>query len=121
MDWVCHFLFTKYVLLYNLLTYSEGGDLPRFNSDLPALYVIESKLNSLRRRNVKRNLYVLLSLLVVSSVVLAGCGGATPAATEAPVATEPPATEAPATEMPATEMPATEAPSAYEGMLVESP
>src|SRR5215216_2154720 len=110
MDWVCHFLFTKYVLLYNLLTYSEGGDSLRFSSDLPALYVIESKLNSLRRRNVKRNLYVLLSLLVVASVVLAGCGGAAPA-TEAPVATEPPATEAPATE----------APSAYEGMLVESP
>ena len=52
---------------------------------------------------MKRNLYVLLSLLVVASVVLAGCGGATPAATEAPVATEAPATEAPATEMPATE------------------
>ena len=35
----------KYVLLYNLSTYSEGGALPGFNSDLPALYVIESKLN----------------------------------------------------------------------------
>lgn len=70
---------------------------------------------------MKRNLYVLLSLLVVASVVLAGCGGATPAATEAPVATEAPATEAPATEMPATEAPATEAPAAYDGMMVESP
>ena len=69
---------------------------------------------------MKRNLYILLSLLVVSSVVLAGCGGATPA-TEAPVVTEAPVTEAPATEMPATEMPATEAPAAYDGLMVESP
>ena len=67
---------------------------------------------------MKRNLYVLLSLLVVASV-LSACGGApateVPIATEAPAATEPPApTEAPATEAP------TEAP-AYEGMKVESP
>ncbi len=67
---------------------------------------------------MKRNLYVLLSLLVLASVVLAACGG-TPA-TEAPAATDAPATEAP-TEAPATEAPATEAPSAYEGMMVESP
>ncbi len=67
---------------------------------------------------MKRNLYVLLSLLVLASVVLAACGG-TPA-TEAPAATDAPATEAP-TELPATEAPATEAPSAYEGMMVESP
>lgn len=54
---------------------------------------------------MKRNLYVLLSLLVLASVVLSACGGAAPA-TEAPEATEAPteaATEAPteaATEAP---------------------
>jgi peptide/nickel transport system substrate-binding protein len=57
---------------------------------------------------VKRNLFVLLSLAVLASLVLAACG--TPA-TEAPVATEAPATAAPATE----------APVAYEGMKVEAP
>ncbi len=65
---------------------------------------------------MKRNLFVLLSLLVIASVLTA-CGGAP--ATEAPVATEPPATEAPATEAP-TEAPATEAP-AYDGLMVEAP
>jgi ABC-type transport system substrate-binding protein len=70
---------------------------------------------------VKRNLFVLLSLLVIASVLTA-CGGATPAATEPPPAvdTEPPATEPPA----ATEAPATEAPTegpAYEGMMAEAP
>ena len=45
---------------------------------------------------MKRNLYVLLSLLVLGSLFLAACGGAAPTATEAPAATEPPAaTEAP--------------------------
>jgi peptide/nickel transport system substrate-binding protein len=68
---------------------------------------------------VKRNLFVLLSLLVIASVLTA-CGGA-PATEEAPVITEAPATEAPATEAPATEAPATEAPSTYEGMMVEAP
>lgn len=71
---------------------------------------------------MKRNLFVLLSLLVIASVLTA-CGGAPATATEAPpVVTEPP-TEA-ATEEPteaATETPATEAPSTYEGMLVEAP
>ena len=69
---------------------------------------------------MKRNLYVLLSLLVLASVVLTACGGAP--ATEAPAATEPPA---PATEPPAvaTEPPAvaTEPPAAYDGLMVESP
>jgi ABC-type transport system substrate-binding protein len=71
---------------------------------------------------VKRNLYVLLSLLVLGSIVLSACGGAAP--TEAPAATEAPAmTEAPATEAPAmTEAPAaTEPPVAYEGMKMEAP
>jgi ABC-type transport system substrate-binding protein len=71
---------------------------------------------------VKRNLFILLSLLVIASVLTA-CGGAPATATEAPpVVTEPPtevATEEP-TEA-ATEAPATEAPSTYEGMLVEAP
>ena len=70
---------------------------------------------------MKRNLFVLLSLLVIASVLTA-CGGAPATATEAPVITEPP-TEA-ATEPPteaATEAPATEAPAAYEGMMVEAP
>jgi len=53
---------------------------------------------------VKRNLYVLLSLLVLGSVVLTACGGA--------AATQAPATQAPATPPPATEAPATEAPTA---------
>jgi peptide/nickel transport system substrate-binding protein len=67
---------------------------------------------------VKRNLFALLSLLVLASMVLAACGGAT--ATQAPVTEEPapPPTEAPATAAP-TEAP-TEAP-AYEGMKVEAP
>jgi len=64
---------------------------------------------------VKRNLSVLLSLVVLASMMLAACGGG--AATEAPaVATEAPAV---ATEAPAV---ATEAPmAAYEGMMVEAP
>jgi len=64
---------------------------------------------------VKRNLFALLSLLVLASMVLAACGGAT--ATQAP-ATEEPA--APPTEAPATQPPATEAP-AFEGMKMEAP
>lgn len=70
---------------------------------------------------MKRNLYVLFSLLVIASV-LAACGGA-PATEEAPPAvTEPPATEAPMTEPPATEeeteAPATEESDDFEGMSV---
>ena len=46
---------------------------------------------------MKRNLNILLSLMVLASLMLAACGGA--AATEAPAATEPPAPAA--TEPPA--------------------
>ncbi|HXQ32823.1 MAG TPA: ABC transporter substrate-binding protein, partial [Anaerolineales bacterium] len=68
---------------------------------------------------MKRKLFALLSLLVLSSLILAACGGG--AATEAPAEpTEPPATEMPATEMPATEAPATEAPSSFAGEKVEA-
>ena len=45
----------------------------------------------------------IITLLAVTSLLLAACGGAT----QTPAATQPPAaTEAPATEMPATEAPA---------------
>ena len=55
---------------------------------------------------MKTKVSLLFSLLVIASIVLAACGGATP--TEAP-ATEAPETEAPAaTEAPATEPPAAE-------------
>ena len=62
---------------------------------------------------MKRNISVLLSLVVLASLMLAACGGG--------AATQAPATEAPATEAPATAAPATEAPVAYEGMKVEAP
>lgn len=57
-----------------------------------------------------------LVALVVLSLFLAACGGASATSTQAPAATEPPATQAPAaTEPPATEATtATEAPSATE-------
>ena len=58
----------------------------------------------------------LIALMCALVLTLAGCGGKTPAATEAP-ATEVPATEAPATEAPATEAPAVEtAAQAVEGV-----
>ena len=62
---------------------------------------------------MKKNLSVLLSLVVFASFLLAACGA--PAPTAAPVATEAPvvATEAPVV--------ATEAPVAYEGMSVSAP
>lgn len=62
---------------------------------------------------MKKNLSVLLSLVVFASILLAACGA--PAPTAAPVATEAPvvATEAPVV--------ATEAPVAYEGMSVSAP
>ena len=52
----------------------------------------------------------ILSMLVLATLLLTACGGATQAPTVAP-ATEMPTTEMPATEMPATEMPATEMPA----------
>jgi len=62
----------------------------------------------------------LLSLLALSSMILAACGGAP--ATEAPAPTEAPATEAPApTEAPAATEAPTEAPAAYDGMKTEAP
>ncbi len=62
---------------------------------------------------MKKNLSVLLSLVVLASLMLAACGGG--AATEAPAMTEAPAA---ATDAPmATEAPA----AAYEGMMVEAP
>ncbi len=63
---------------------------------------------------MKRAVYVLLSMFVLTSMLLTACG--TPA-TEAPVVEAPAATEAPVVEAPA----ATEAPMAFEGMMVESP
>lgn len=68
---------------------------------------------------MKRNLYYLLSLLVVLSVIVAACGQA---AAPTSVPTEPPPTERP-TEPPPTEVPPTEAPTevpwtAPEGALV---
>lgn len=60
---------------------------------------------------MKRNLYILMSLVVLASMVLTACGGAAPA-TEAPAPTEAPATEAAATEAPATEAPAATEPPA---------
>jgi ABC-type transport system substrate-binding protein len=65
---------------------------------------------------VKRQVSVLLTLVILASLLLAACGS-TP--TAAP-ATQPPATEPPATEPAATEPPATEAP-AYEGLSLAAP
>jgi alpha-glucoside transport system substrate-binding protein len=68
--------------------------------------------------NRKSQLWTVVSLLVLATMILSACGGAA-TATEAP-ATEAPATEAPATEAPATEAPATEAP-ATEAPVAECP
>jgi peptide/nickel transport system substrate-binding protein len=65
---------------------------------------------------VKRNLFSLMSLLVLASMILAACGGG-PVATQ--VATDEPA--APPTEAPTKEAPATEPPAAYEGVKAEAP
>jgi peptide/nickel transport system substrate-binding protein len=60
----------------------------------------------MEERIMNKKLFVLFSVLVLASMVLAACGGAK---TEAPAV---PATEVPATVAPATEVPATEAPTA---------
>lgn len=56
---------------------------------------------------MKKKLFILIELLVVASMLLAGCVQATPAATQ-PAATEPAAPEVAATQAPATEAPAAE-------------
>src|SRR5664280_1708183 len=61
----------------------------------------------MRRRNMKKQLYVIVALVMAASMVLSACG-ATP--TTAP-ATMAPATAAPATMAPATAAPATAAPA----------
>ncbi len=63
---------------------------------------------------MKRSLFVVLSLLAAISMLLAACGPATPAATEAP------ATEAP-TAVPPTAVPPTEAPTAVPEPAIGSP
>lgn len=64
---------------------------------------------------IQRIIAILILLLLITS-----CGGAAPAATQAPAATEAPATEPAATEAPATEAPATEAPAATEPPTFQS-
>lgn len=62
---------------------------------------------------MSKNVSALFSLIVMLTLVLSACGGATPAPTEPPAtapATEPPATEPPATEPPTAEPTATAAP-----------
>ena len=66
---------------------------------------------------MSKKIWYSLTVMLVASMILSACGGATtqpPAATEPPAMTEAPATEAPATEAPATEAPATQAPAAGE-------
>ncbi len=61
----------------------------------------------------RRNLFLLLGLLLIASLALAACGGA---------AEEPPAAEEPAAEEPAAEEPAAEEPMAeFEGAVLEAP
>lgn len=62
---------------------------------------------------MKRSMFVLLSLMVLVSMLLAACG--------APAATEAPAAEAPAAEAPAAEAPAAEEAPAYAGQKLEAP
>ncbi len=64
---------------------------------------------------MNKKVYLVLSTLVLLSLLLSACGGAaTPAPTEAPVATEAPAEAPAATEAPAAEEAPTEAPAATE-------
>jgi polar amino acid transport system substrate-binding protein len=60
-----------------------------------------------------KKLYIVWTVMLVASLLLAGCGGGTtPTATEAPEMTEAPTmTEAPATDTPATDTPATDTPA----------
>src|SRR5688500_7280084 len=58
-----------------------------------------------------RKLTILVSVLTLTSALLAACGAATPVVTEATTISVP-TTEVPVTEAPATEAPATEAPAA---------
>jgi len=51
---------------------------------------------------MKKQLFVLVALVLAATMILAACGTPTPAATTAPVATTAPATAAPATAAPAT-------------------
>ncbi|MEW5956367.1 MAG: hypothetical protein AB1801_01490, partial [Chloroflexota bacterium] len=72
---------------------------------------------------MKKNLWLLLTLLVTVALVLAACGGGQPAEQpkEEPAAEEP-AAEEPAAEAPAaTEEPAAEAPAATEEPAAEAP
>ena len=62
---------------------------------------------------MKRNLYLLISLVALASMVLTACGGAAPATEAPPAITEEPAGEA-------TEAPATEAPAATEPAVAGS-
>jgi peptide/nickel transport system substrate-binding protein len=69
---------------------------------------------------VKRNLTLLVSLVVLASLILAACGGGAPATEAPPVVTEPPEATEPAATEPATEEPteaATE-PAANEGIAI---
>ncbi len=66
---------------------------------------------------MKKQLYVLVALLVAASMVLAACGAATPTAAPATAA---PAIAAPATAAPATAAPATEAPVVPGGPLLRN-
>ncbi len=71
---------------------------------------------------MSKRLFWLMSLLIVMTLIIAGCGGAATPATEEPAAEAPAATEEPAAEAPAaTEEPAAEAPAATEEPAAEAP
>jgi len=66
-------------LPYNFLIRKETA--PKDEHYFPSLF-IQIRSYSLMRRTVKRNLTLLLSLVVLASMILTACGGAP--ATEAP-------------------------------------